>query len=70
MSVIPPTMRQLRSLVGADGTLELSIATVDTPTPTDREVLVRVEAAPINPSDLGMLLAGAILGAAVMMRKK
>ena len=62
--MIPPTLRQLRSLVGADGTLELSIATVDTPTPTDREVLVRVEAAPINPSDLGMLLAGADVAAA------
>lgn len=64
MSAIPPTMRQVRSLVSADGTLELSIATVDTPTPADREVLVRVEAAPINPSDLGMLLAGADVAAA------
>jgi len=54
---VPPTMAQLRSLVTADGTLELSIATVDTPTPGPGEVLVRVEAAPINPSDLGLLLA-------------
>jgi len=56
---VPATMRQLRSLVTADGTLELSIATVDTPTPGPDEVLVRVEAAPINPSDLGLLLAAA-----------
>ena len=46
---IPATMRQLRSLVTADGTLELSIALVPTPVPADHEVLVRVEAAPINP---------------------
>ncbi|MEX0847249.1 MAG: NADH oxidase, partial [Ilumatobacteraceae bacterium] len=59
MTTIPATMRQLRSLVTADGALELSIATVDTPTPADHEVLVRMEAAPINPSDLGLLLAGA-----------
>ncbi len=54
---VPATMRQLRSLVTADGTLELSIATVDTPTPGPDDVVVRVEAAPINPSDLGLLLA-------------
>src|SRR4051794_2181194 len=56
---VPAAMRQLRSLVTAGGTLELSIATVDTPTPGPDEVLVRVEAAPINPSDLGLLLAAA-----------
>jgi NADPH:quinone reductase len=64
MTQIPTTMRQLRSLVTADGTLELSLATVDTPTPADHEVLVRIEAAPINPSDLGLLLAGADVAAA------
>ena len=40
---VPTTMRQLRSLVTADGTLELSIATVDTPTPGPDDVLIRVE---------------------------
>lgn len=54
---MPSTMRQLRSLVTEDGRLELSIATVGVPTPAESEVLVRVEAAPINPSDLGLLLA-------------
>ena len=54
---LPTTMRQIRSLVTADGRLELSIATVDMPVPAAHEVLVRVEAAPINPSDLGLLLA-------------
>jgi NADPH:quinone reductase len=49
---------QLRSLVTGDGRLEVSLATVETPAPTEHEVVVRVEAAPINPSDLGLLLAG------------
>jgi len=62
--VIPATMRQIQSLVTADGRLELSIATVETPTPAPHEVLVRVEAAPINPSDLGLLLAMADLSQA------
>ena len=53
---LPTTMRQIRSLVTDDGRLELSIATVDMPVPAPHEVLVRVEAAPVNPSDLGLLL--------------
>ncbi len=54
---LPPSMRQIRSLVTPEGELQLSIATVDTPTPAAHEVLVRIEAAPINPSDLGLLVA-------------
>ncbi len=61
---IPTTMRQIRSLVTADGQLQLSIETVDTPTPGAHEVLVRIDAAPINPSDLGLLLAAADIGRA------
>jgi NADPH:quinone reductase len=58
---IPTTMRQMRSRVTADGKLELSIASVEVAAPRPHEVLVRIEAAPINPSDLGLLLAGADL---------
>jgi NADPH2:quinone reductase len=58
----PRTARQLRSLVTEDGTLTLSLTDTDVPAPTADEVVVRVEAAPINPSDLGLLLAGADLG--------
>src|SRR5258706_12143277 len=57
----PTTMRQIHSLVSADGQLELSIATVDLPGLQHHEVVVRIEAAPINPSDLGLLLGGADL---------
>ena len=56
---IPAEALQLQSLVRADQTLELSLATVPVPEPGPNEVLVRIEAAPVNPSDLGLLLAGA-----------
>ena len=65
MPEIPATMRQLRSLVTPQGELRLSVSTVDAPRPGPREVLVRVEAAPVNPSDLGLLLAMADVSQAV-----
>ena len=62
---ISATALQLRSLVTADQTVQLFLETVEVPAPGPGEVLVRVEAAPINPSDLGLLLAGADASAAV-----
>jgi len=53
------TSLQLRSLVTAGGEVELSLAAVPNPTPGPDDVVVRIEAAPINPSDLGLLLAAA-----------
>ena len=53
------TALQLRSLVKKNGDLEVSLTHVPTPIPAANEVLVRIEAAPINPSDLGLLFAGA-----------
>ncbi len=50
---------QLRSLIKEDGTLEISLATVPTPEPKSDEVIVRIEASPMNPSDLGLLFGGA-----------
>ena len=52
---------QLNSTVREDGLLELSLARVATPAPKPEEVVVRVEATPLNPSDLALLLAGADL---------
>ena len=49
--------KEIRSKVTADGEIEISIATVTKPTPGEDEVLIRIEAAPINPSDLGLLLS-------------
>jgi len=46
---------QLRSTVSADGKLTLDLAQIDVPELKSEEVLVRVDASPINPSDLGLL---------------
>ena len=50
---------QLRSRISKAGELELSLATVEFPEPGPDQVLVKVEATPINPSDLGLLLGPA-----------
>jgi len=53
------TVLQLRSLLKKSGELEISLASVPTPEPAEDEVVVRVEASPINPSDLGLLVGAA-----------
>lgn len=63
---LPDTARELRSLVTSDGTLELSLHEVPVAVPGVNEVLVRVEASPINPSDLGLLVASANLSEATV----
>jgi NADPH:quinone reductase-like Zn-dependent oxidoreductase len=50
---------QLRSLIKNSGELEISLVDVPTPEPAADEVVVRVEATPINPSDLGLLIGAA-----------
>ena len=50
-------LKEIRSLVTNQGNIELSIKTSEIPTPSADEVLIKVEAAPINPSDLGLLLS-------------
>ncbi len=55
---------QIRSIIKPDGILELSLVIVPTPAPTADEVIVRVEASPLNPSDLGLLFGGADMTAA------
>ncbi|TAJ83374.1 zinc-binding dehydrogenase [Reyranella sp.] len=52
---------QLRSLITKGGELQLSLAKVELPEPGPDQVLVKVEATPINPSDLGLLLGPADL---------
>ncbi|MBR0756867.1 zinc-binding dehydrogenase [Bradyrhizobium jicamae] len=55
---------QLRSLIKKSGELEISLVNVPTPEPGPDEVVVRVEATPINPSDLGLLTGPADLSTA------
>ncbi|ROZ69415.1 zinc-binding dehydrogenase [Ramlibacter sp. WS9] len=50
---------QLRSLVTPEGRLEISLADVPTPEPAADEVVVRIEASPLNPSDIGLLFGPA-----------
>jgi len=55
---------QLRSKVKDDNTLELSLEEVAFPEPGPGEVLVRIEATPINPSDIALLVGPADLSTA------
>jgi len=55
---------QLRSLVRGNGELELSLVSVAVPAPSADEVLIRIEASPINPSDLGLLFGAADMSTA------
>jgi NADPH:quinone reductase len=61
---LPEQGLQLRTLVTASQTVELSLADVDVAAPEANQVVIRIEAAPINPSDLGLLFAGADLAQA------
>ena len=63
---LPDTALELRSSVTSGGKLELSLEEVPVPTPGANEVLVRVEASPINPSDLGLLIASADMNTATV----
>jgi NADPH:quinone reductase-like Zn-dependent oxidoreductase len=58
MSSSDNTGLQLRSTVKSDGILELALVRVPTPEPKPDEVVVRIEASPLNPSDIGLLLNG------------
>ncbi len=58
------TSLQLRTLAKSSGELELSLASVPVPEPGPEEVVLRVEAAPINPSDIGLLFGPADMSAA------
>jgi NADPH:quinone reductase len=56
MAPNPETGLQIRSLVKKSGALEVSLVSVPTPEPAADEIVIRVEATPINPSDIALLL--------------
>lgn len=64
MTDLPDTNISLKSLVKREGELELALARERIPSLGDDEVLVKVVAAPINPTDQFLLFAGADLSAA------
>jgi NADPH:quinone reductase-like Zn-dependent oxidoreductase len=55
---------QLRSLIKKSGELEISLVNVPVAEPAADEVVVRIEATPINPSDLGLLVGAADMSTA------
>ena len=57
---------QLCSTVRKEGHLELSLVEVDMPKPGEDDVVIRVEASPINPSDLGLLFGMADMSTATL----
>lgn len=62
MQALPPsTALELRSLITTSGRLELSLAEVAVKAPSANDVVIRIEAAPLNPSDLGLLFGAADL---------
>ncbi|HLG83989.1 MAG TPA: zinc-binding dehydrogenase [Bradyrhizobium sp.] len=64
MALDGATGLQLRSLIKTNGELEISLVEIPTPEPAADEVVVRVEASPINPSDLALLTGPADLSTA------
>ena len=56
---MPYPSTQIRSEITPAGELRLSLASAPAPDPGPDDVVVRIDAAPINPSDLGLLLGPA-----------
>ena len=64
MNSLPTSGRAIRTTVTSSGQLQLKLIEVPVDEPRASEVVIRIEATPINPSDLGLLLAGADLSSA------
>lgn len=56
---LPSTYKQMFSTVSTDGKLTMALRDASMPTPSADEVIVRVEAAPINPSDHAVMFGWA-----------
>jgi NADPH:quinone reductase len=69
MTTLPTTNRTMLTEVKAEGVLELYLADLPMPTPKPHEVLVRVAATPINPSDLGLMVGAADTTAATAITR-
>ena len=64
MTDLPETNLTMLTEVKADGILEMYLAALPMPQPKDHEVLVKVLATPINPSDLGLMVGAADVSSA------
>ncbi len=63
----PATSLEVRSTVTDDGVVTMAVGETEVPEPAPHEVTIRIEAAPINPSDLGTMFAGADLSTAIAL---
>ena len=61
---LPATFKQMTSTVSSDGKLTMALRDVPMPTPTADQVVVRIEATPINPSDHGVMFGWSSMDAA------
>jgi NADPH:quinone reductase len=59
MTDLPATNLTMLTEAKSDGTLDLYLAALPMAAPKDHEVVVKVQATPINPSDLGLMIGGA-----------
>jgi NADPH:quinone reductase len=64
MTDLPATNTTTLTEVKPDGVMELYLAALPMPSPKDHEVLVKVQATPINPSDLGLMVGAADVSSA------
>jgi NADPH:quinone reductase-like Zn-dependent oxidoreductase len=64
------TSKQLFTHISTDGILEISLKDVEVPQPKSHEVIVRIEAAPINPSDMWPMFGPANLAEATLSEDK
>ncbi len=64
MTDLPATNLTMHTLIKPEGELEVSLVRLPTPDPAPHEVLVKVQATPINPSDLGLLFGAADMSTA------
>ena len=55
---------QLTSTISEDNTLTLALQNIDMPQPSADEVVIRIEAAPLNPSDLAVMFSAADMSTA------
>ena len=61
---LPDTYLQMLSTLTEEGTLRMELVEKDMPAPKPGQIIVRVEATPINPSDHGVMFGWANMAAA------
>lgn len=69
-SKIMQSSKQLFTLITSDGQLRMSVNDINLPSPKPHEVIVRIEASPINPSDMWPMFGPANLAEATFNKDK